>query len=136
MNRQIKVILATFLVTAIAVSSLVIYQNSLLSPEEPIGSWQRPIGHFATALTSANGKVLTTDAQYNVNCYDAKTGRSIWNGSGLGLGALIQSELVVSEGIVCGAKRHGAVGCLDEATGQFKWIQYGTAVRFHELTRL
>ena len=131
MNRQQKTAVTIVLVAVIVVASLVIYENWVLNPSDTIiqtGSWQRPIQNFATTLTCADGKVFTTDGQYNVNCYDAKTGRSIWNGTGLGL--VVSKNLAVADGVVCSGMKSGAVGCVDEATGQSKWYQSGTKSRF------
>jgi outer membrane protein assembly factor BamB len=131
MSRQQKIAVTLVLVAVIAVASWVIYQNwgfNLSDSTIQTGSWQRPIQNFATTLTCADGKVFTTDGQYNVNCYDAKTGRSIWNGTGLGL--LVSRNLAVADGVVCSGMKSGTVGCADEATGQLKWHQYSTKSRF------
>lgn len=119
MNRQQKTALAIVLVAVVLLSAFTIYAITVFNPFQASGSWQRPIEHFATTLASADGKVFLTDAQGNVECFDAGTGRSIWNGTGLG--GQNSAGLVVANGCLYGGMRWGYVGCMDEATGQDKW---------------
>lgn len=106
----------------IASSSLIIYENSVLNPEESMVLWQRNIENFATGLAAADGKVFTLDISGNVNSYDTQGGNSLWNGT---IGAYWASGLTVSGGRVYGGSELATVGCLDEATGQFQWSFIG-----------
>ncbi len=125
MKKRTLLIVATGLIAIIAVSSLIIYENSLLNPEGSAVAWQRNIQNFATALAVDDGKVFIMDISGNVNCYDNQTGKSIWNGSSVG--GYFAAGLTVAEGRVYGGYRHASVGCLDEATGQFQW-SYSTNI--------
>jgi outer membrane protein assembly factor BamB len=123
MDRRLKMALAVGLVAVIAVSSLLIYENSALNPAGSSVSWQHPIENFATALTTDAGNVFTMDINGNVNSYSARTGESIWNGSSVG--NYFASGLAIADGRVFGGSRYATVGCIDEQTGQLLWSQFG-----------
>jgi outer membrane protein assembly factor BamB len=106
------------LVAIIVVLSLVVYENSLLNPEGSRVVWQHNIQNFATSLAVDDDKFFTMDISGNVNCYDAQTGTSVWNGSSVG--GYFANGLAVAEGRVYGGYHFAFVGCLDEATGQLQ----------------
>jgi len=123
MNRQIKLVIAIAAATVV-VSSLLVYANINFNPAGSQTGWQRPIENFATALATDCGKVFTMDISGNVNCYNAQTGSSVWNGSSVG--GYFSKGLIVSNGRVYGGTQMATVGCLDEATGQFQWSFSGS----------
>ena len=125
MKRRALLIAAIGLIAVIVVSTLIIYEHGVITPEGSNVLWQRNIENFATALATDNGKVFTMDIYGNVNCYDNQTGKSIWKGSSVG--GYFAAELTVAEGRVYGGYRLASVGCLDEATGQFQWNLMYTA---------
>jgi len=110
------------LIAIIVASSLIVYENGLFTPQElqlPTSPpWQRPIENFATGIAAADGKVFTIDIWGNINCYDAQSGKSLWNGS---IGGYFASGITVSGGKVYGGTNGAEVGCLNEETGKFQW---------------
>jgi outer membrane protein assembly factor BamB len=119
MNKRTLLFIVIGLIAVIVASSLIIYQNSVLTPQGSGVVWKRPIENFATGLAADTGKVFTMDISGNVNCYDIQNGKSIWNGSSVG--GYFAAGLTVAEGRVYGGSEYASVGCLDETTGQFQW---------------
>ena len=119
MNRRTLLFIVVCLIAVIVASSLIIYENGVLTPQGSSVVWQRSIENFATGLAVADGKVFTMDISGNVNCYDIQNGKSVWNGSSVG--GYFAAGLTVAEGRVYGGSEYASVGCLDETTGQFQW---------------
>ncbi len=84
MKRKTIAFLSLILVAIVAVSALVIYANSIFNPEGSKILWQRSIADFATGLAADGDLVFAMNISGYVNCYDARTGESVWNGSSVG----------------------------------------------------
>ena len=119
LKRRTLLVIAIGLIAVITLSSLIIYENSVLNPAGSQVAWHQSIQNFATALVADDGKVFTIDISGNVNCYDSQSGASIWKGSSVG--GYFASGLTAAEGRVFGGYKYASVGSLDEATGQFQW---------------
>jgi len=117
--------LSLILVAIVAVSALVIYASSIFNPEGSKILWQRSIADFATGLATDGDLVFAMNISGYVNCYDSRTGESVWKGSSVG--GYFAKGLTVAEGRVYGGFRYASVGCLDEDTGQLQWSQMYTA---------
>jgi outer membrane protein assembly factor BamB len=122
MSRRSLIIAAILIVVVIVASLAVLYESGFFSPQGSRVLWQRDIENFATGLVAADGKVFTIDIGGSISSYDSGSGGSVWNG---GIGGYWAAGLVVSGGRVYGGSELAAVGCLDEATGQFQWVFYG-----------
>jgi outer membrane protein assembly factor BamB len=117
LNRRISLFASVVLIVVVAVASLIVlYENELLTPTRIL--WQRDIENFATGLAAADGKVFTIDIWGNVSCYEAQSGKSVWNGS---IGAYWGAGLAASSSMVYGGKASAEVGALDAATGESQW---------------
>ncbi len=122
MKQTIVFSIVMILVAIIVVSSLILYETGFLGNQSPNVSssapWQHPIENFATGLAADSGKVFTIDISGNIACYNAGSGRSIWNGS---VGSYFSKGVTVSDGKVYGGAGGALVGCLDETTGKTQW---------------
>jgi outer membrane protein assembly factor BamB len=118
LNRRISLFVAVVLIVVVVAALLAVsYENGLLTPTRIL--WQRDIENFATGLAAADGKVFTIDIWGKISCYEAQSGKSVWNGS---IGAYWGAGLAASDSMVYGGKSGAEVGALDAATGEFQWI--------------
>jgi outer membrane protein assembly factor BamB len=75
------------ILVVVAASLAVLYESGFLTgstePEEsePSVLWQIDLEHFATDFAVADGKVFTADHDGIVYCFDAQSGKSLWNAS-------------------------------------------------------
>ena len=123
LKRRTLTVVAIGLIAVIVVSSLIIYENSVLNPAGSSGSWQRPIENFATGLAADNDKVYVTDIFGTVSAYTTQSGSSVWNTSSDT--GYFSSGLYLSPDRVYGGGMGASVGCIDKATGRFEWSFYG-----------
>lgn len=123
LKQQTILIIGIALAAIIIVSSLTIYANNILNPPASNSSWQRPLENFATSIATDDSKVYTLDIFGNIAAFSTQSGESIWNTSAdIGYFA---SGLVLSADKVFGGGSVASVGCVDKATGKFKWSFYG-----------
>lgn len=119
MNRRILLILAISLITIIVASSLIIYENDVLTPAGSSGSWQRLLENFATGLAADSDKVYVMGISGNIDAFSIQTGASIWNSSAdtgyFSSGVAMSTDKVYGGGMVA------SVGCIDKSTGKFQW---------------
>jgi outer membrane protein assembly factor BamB len=123
LNKRLLLFIAVSLILVVVAASLaVLYENGFLAGStepEPAILWQRGIENFATGLAANNGKVYTIDIWGNINCYEAQTGKSVWNGS---IGAYWGNGVTASSTMVYGGKSSVRVGALKASTGEFQWV--------------
>ena len=119
MDKRSLLFIVIGLIAIIVATSLVIYENSVVSPSGSSGSWQRPLENFATGLASDNDKVYVMDNFGTVSTYSTQSGVSIWNTSSQT--GYFSSGLYLSFDKVYGGGSVASVGCIDKATGKFQW---------------
>ncbi len=119
MNGRVKLVLIIAAIGVLVVSSLVIYANISLNPIGSKTGWQRPLENFATGLAADQNGVYTDDSSGYVSAFSAGTGASTWNSSAQAW--YFSSGLIVTDNRVYGGTAMASVGCLDKATGRFKW---------------
>lgn len=85
LNRRFSLFIGGLLILVAGSTSLVIlYEKGFLTgSNEPTPKilWQSDMERFATDFAVAEGKAFTTDAHGDVCCFDANSGKSLWNAS-------------------------------------------------------
>lgn len=85
MNKRFSLFIAVCLILVVVAASLaVLYEKGFLADStepEPRILWQNDIERFASDFAVADGKVFSSDAWSNVYCFDAQSGKSLWNAS-------------------------------------------------------
>jgi outer membrane protein assembly factor BamB len=114
-------LVAACLILVVAAASLaILYEKGFLigsDEQEPRVLWQNDLETFASDFAVADGKVFSSDACANVYCFDAQSGKSLWNAS-LGGYANNGLSLEVYDGKLYVGRRGSIVDQLDMDTGE------------------
>jgi outer membrane protein assembly factor BamB len=121
LNRSSSLFVAVMLILIVGSASLaILYDSGHLTGSTkttPRILWQTDIESFASDFAVADGKVFSSDAWANVYCFDAESGKSLWNASisGYSNNGL---PLQVYDGKLYVGTRGSVVNRLDMDTGE------------------
>ena len=121
MSRRLSLFIAACLILVVVAALLaVLYEEGFLTDSnepEPRILWQNDLERFASDFAVADGKVFSSDAWANVYCFDAQSGKSLWNAS-IGGYANNGLPLEVYDGKLYVGCRGSVVNRLDMDTGE------------------
>jgi len=121
MKRTALAIILAILITVIAIpiATWLVHDqiSELQNAQLPI--WQSNLEHFATDFAVANQKIFVADGWGNVYCFDAESGKSLWNAS-VGAYTAAGPTITTYGGKVYVGSRGSVVNKLDEDTGKLE----------------
>jgi len=135
-HRQLAMSLTIFIIILILFFGLTSFQtqhqsayassNSIYSISQTEILYQCTIKNFANTYTIAEGKLFVI-SKYDLNCFDARTGKNLWQIT-VGGGSYAGAPLVVQDGIVFAGVAEGKVITVDANTGKLLPLQFQAIV--------
>jgi outer membrane protein assembly factor BamB len=136
MPRQLVVPLTIFIIILFTVSGLtafqtqhqpsVLLQAAASSNSQPEELYKKTIENFANAYGVAEGKLFTTDYAGNLLCFDAQTGKRLWNNT---VGSCSQMNIIeIHDRILYVGSPGGIVKTVDINTGKLLPLQFQAIV--------